>query len=57
MNEDNHDNRVNEFQDQIESAIDRFIAEWNLTLTEAVGVLEIVKHDLMMRHTEGQEKE
>lgn len=57
MTKDNRQDRAHELQDQIENTINRFVAEWNVTLAEAVGVLEIIKIGLMMENVDDGEEE
>lgn len=43
------------FLEEVESVVRRFRLEWNLTYSEAIGVLELVKHGLLLEAIEETE--
>ena len=40
--------RIDSLRNSIQGAIDRSVLEWDLSYAEIVGVLDIMKFDLMM---------
>lgn len=52
MNKMSQADQQNAFADDIRKVIDRYRDEFDLTLGSAVGVLEVVKHEMIMAEFE-----
>lgn len=53
----NNREQIVHFENQLNAVISRFIDEYDLSLGEAIGVIEIVKLHLYKRHTDGSDEE